>query len=98
MDSSNILNTVTGFFKNFDINNISSFDIIFLIVCLVGVWIVFKILGTIARLVSIVVILLVIFLIFQKTQSGEFANMDILGVVQKDIKIIIDFAKNLIGF
>ena len=96
MNIPQLINNPFGFIKNFDINNITAYDVIFLIVCLVGIWVVFKILGTIAKLVSIVAFLFVIFLVFQKTQSGDFANLNVLGVVQKDIQIIFDYLKNLL--
>jgi hypothetical protein len=97
MDISKLSNNPFDFFKNFDINKITVYDVIFLAVCLVGVWIVFKILGTIAKLVSIAALLFIIFLVFQKTQSGDFANLNIMGVVQKDVQMIFDFLKKFIG-
>jgi hypothetical protein len=98
MDISKLSNNPLDFIKNFDINKITAYDVIFLAVCLVGVWVVFKILGTIAKLVSIVALLFVIFLIFQKTQAGDFSNLNVLGVIQKDVQSIFDSIKKLIGY
>jgi hypothetical protein len=98
MDISKLSNNPLEFIKNFDINKITAYDVIFLAVCLVAVWVVFKILGTIAKLLSIVALLFVIFLVFQKTQAGDFANLNVLGVIQKDVQSIFDALKKLIGY
>lgn len=97
MDIAKLLAIIGDFFKNFNIGNLKPSDIILIVICIIGIWVVFKILGILARLVSIAVFIFILFFIYQKSRSGDFSNIDIIGIITKDVQIALNMIKGLIA-